>query len=145
MRRTVSVVLAALAVIWVPQYVAAQERDTPDPPRPGAQLHRPNPDNIFHRLDVNHDGVITPDEIPQWLPERLKQFFTEEIEKHGGKLTRRELAEDIDSIRPGMSLQPGAPARPRASLGSDIRFGQACQGAAEGSPTADYAVPVAAA
>ena len=68
MRRLLIELLTAAAVVAVPIMLSAQE-----PPRAG----RPDPESVFKRLDVNKDGVITPDELPPGMPERMKQLFVQ--------------------------------------------------------------------
>ena len=58
----------------------------------GAELDEstPSPDDLAKQLmafDKNHDGVLTPDE----LPERLQSLFTRADANHDGKLTPTEL------------------------------------------------------
>jgi len=73
MSRLVAGLLTALAVVVLPQYVAAQEGKRPERPRHEArpqqpnpqikQFERPDPKVVFARLDTNHDGKLSFDEF----------------------------------------------------------------------------------
>ena len=117
MHRLFLTVLTAVAAVLLPQWLsAAEEAKSPDGPRPGMRGGGPNPEVMFSRLDANHDGAITPDEIPAGMPERLKQLLLEELKKHDGKLTQEALTEAIKQHRPGAGPQ-GGPAPRRAPSG----------------------------
>ena len=87
MRRMIAaLVMATLAVVALPRYAGAVDGKRPD---------GPNPERMFNRLDANHDGVITPDEVPAGMPEHMRHLLLQTIEKHGGKLTKQQLTEAI--------------------------------------------------
>ena len=111
MRRLLAMLSAAVAFLVVPQFVAAGE-----PPKPGPF----NPEVMFQRLDANHDGVITADEVPAGAPERIKQFLIRADKNGDKKLTKEEyLAAVKDRGQLGRgprAEQPQPPARgPEAS------------------------------
>ncbi len=94
MQRIFGALAMAVAVVALPQFAAAQDGKRPE---------RPNPEVMFNRLDVNHDGVITPNEVPAGMPERLKNLLLQTIKNHGGKLTKAELVEAINRHRESRS------------------------------------------
>ena len=59
MRRTMWSLATVVAVLVLPQIVAAGESKTPGPP---------GPEMLFKLLDANHNGVISEDEIPADAP-----------------------------------------------------------------------------
>ena len=59
MRSTMWSLATVVAVLVLPQIVAAEE------PKP---LGPPGPGDAFQVLDANHDGVISEDEIPADAP-----------------------------------------------------------------------------
>ena len=83
--------VTALAVVALPSILAAEQGKRPDRPRPDAQRQGPNPRTIFLRLDANHDNVITANELPVGMPERIKQLLIRADVNKDGKLTRQEL------------------------------------------------------
>jgi len=112
MRRILPSVLTALAVVLLPQWVAAEEGKRPDGPRPEMRHQRPNPEVMFKRLDANHDGIITPDEISAGMPEPLKQLLKRADRNGDKKVTLAELTEAMKHRPPGppRSGPPGQPA-----------------------------------
>ena len=62
---------------------------------------------MFTRLDANHDGVVTKDEIPAGAPEGFKAILAKVVADHNGKLTKPELLEAMKKHRPGP--RPQAP------------------------------------
>ena len=64
-----------------------------------------NPEAIFNRLDKNHDGVITADEIPAGAPEPLKAWLQKADKNGDKKLTLDEVKE---------AFKAGPPSVPRA-------------------------------
>ena len=105
-------VLTALAVVLLPQLVAAQEGKRPDGPRPEMRRQQPNPEVMFKRLDANHDGVITPDEIPAGAPERLKQLLKRADRNGDKKLALAELTEAMKRLPPMGATRGGPPGQP---------------------------------
>ena len=60
MRRMIAVlVMTTLTVVALPRYAGAEDGKRPDGPNP----ERMFTERMFNRLDANHDGVITPDEV----------------------------------------------------------------------------------
>ena len=92
MQRIIAALVTALAVVALPHYAAAQDGKRPE---------RPNPEAMFNRLDANHDGVITPNEVPAGMPERLKNMLLQTIKNHGGKLTKADLIAAVNAHRDG--------------------------------------------
>jgi len=116
-------VLMALAVVVLPQIVAAEETDQ-GPPRPGlaAPFGRPgwagwseaarpttlravaagprvNPAVLFKRLDANADGKVTEDEIPDAAPDRLKALLKRADVNGDRQVSPDELAEAVKKMR----------------------------------------------
>ena len=83
MRGLLVMLSAAVALLAVPQLVAAAE-----PPGPGPF----NPEVMFQRLDANRDGVITADEVPAGAPDRIKQFLIRADKSGDKKVTKEEFA-----------------------------------------------------
>jgi hypothetical protein len=98
MKRFIGALATALAVVASPHFAAAQDGKRPE---------RPNPETLFSRLDANHDGAITKDEIPAAMPERLKLLLREADKDHNGKIAKRELIAAINARHHG----PGAEGR----------------------------------
>jgi len=92
----------------LPQLAAADNWDGKTHGGPGAQPQheRPNPEVMFNRLDKNHDGVITKDEIPPQMPERLKAFLAKTIDESKGKLTKPELLAAVKKHHPAPGPKP---------------------------------------
>jgi hypothetical protein len=105
-RMFLSLLTAAAAVVLL-QVVTAEEGKRPEAPRPEMKRERPTPEVMFKRLDANHDGVITPDEIPAGMPEPVKQMLLRAVKSHDGKLTQAQLAEAIKQHRPGPRPEGG--------------------------------------
>ncbi len=97
MQRIIGALAMALAVVALPQLAAAQD---------GRRPERPNPEALFNRLDANHDGVITPDEIPAAMPDRLKHLLREADTNHDGRITKQELIAAIRARHPGRPEGP---------------------------------------
>ena len=78
------------------------------------EANRGNPEALFNRLDKNHDGVITSDEIPPGppgMPERLKAWLQKADKNGDKKVTREEWKEAFKAGPPGMPW--AGPERPR--------------------------------
>jgi Ca2+-binding EF-hand superfamily protein len=91
MRKLLPLLLMFMAAIALPQILQAEDSPKPE---------RPNPESMFKRLDANKDGVITTDEIPAGMPERLKQMLIK-ADKNGDKqLTLDELKQAFKDRRP---------------------------------------------
>ncbi len=84
MHSTILSLMTALAVVVLPQFVAAEEPDRPE---------RPGPERLFERLDANQDGRITADEVPEDAPERLKRLLVRADTDEDKVLTREEFNE----------------------------------------------------
>jgi len=76
--------MTALAVVVLPQFVAAEEPDRPE---------RPRPERLFARLDANQDGQITADEVPEDAPDRMKRLLARADKDEDKVLTREEFNE----------------------------------------------------
>jgi Ca2+-binding EF-hand superfamily protein len=103
MRTLITQLLLFLAASSLPQLLKAEEPSKPP---------RPNPETMFNRLDANKDGVITADEIPAGIPERLKQRLLEADKDGDKKLTLDDLKE---SFKERQAHRPEAD-RPRERL-----------------------------
>lgn len=109
MRKLLLPCLMTFAVVALPQILLAE-----DPPKPD----RPNPESLLKHLDANKDGVITADEIPAGIPERLKQLLIK-ADKDGNKtITLDELKAVLKDRKPpkGPEYRPGD--RPEPNLES---------------------------
>jgi hypothetical protein len=82
-----------VAVLLLPQIVAAGESKTPGPP---------GPEMLFKLLDANHDGVISEDEIPADAPEPLKAFLKAADKKGDKKVTLEEFMAAVKEHPPAV-------------------------------------------
>ena len=121
MQRFLPGILAAAMVAVLPQWAAAADEKRPERPRPEVKQERPNPEMMFQRLDANHDGVITADELPAGMPDRMKEVLKRAIAAHDGKLTRDQMAEVAKRLH-----DEGRPTGPRPEAKPE--------GRAEGQP-----------
>ncbi|MEN6451224.1 MAG: EF-hand domain-containing protein [Thermoguttaceae bacterium] len=123
MRRLLLGLLAALAVVTLPQLLAAQDGKRPDGPRPEFRRERPSPEAIFQRLDQKHQGFILLDKLPPGMPEPMKQMLKKADANKDGKLTLDELKAAMKahrpSNRPSMGEQRRGPGGPKAMEASD--------------------------
>ena len=117
-------VLTALAVVVLPQIVAAEEADQGPPPlgpaaafgRPGwagwSEAARPapgprfDPKVLFKRLDANADGKVTADEIPAAAPDRLKALLKRADVNGDRQVSPDELAEAVKKMRERVAGNP---------------------------------------
>jgi hypothetical protein len=76
------VLLSIWAIALAAALAPSARADDPKPPGP------PDPGKIFDKLDANHDGVITPDEVPAGAPERLKALLARADKKGDKRITR---------------------------------------------------------
>ena len=93
MRRTMWSLATVVAVLVLPQIVAAGESKTPGPP---------GPEMLFKLLDANHDGVISEDEIPANAPEPLKALLKAADKKGDKKVTLDEFMAAVKEHPPAM-------------------------------------------
>jgi Ca2+-binding EF-hand superfamily protein len=100
MRRLIPCVMTGLMVVFLTQNLLAQEPAGPPGP-PNVQPTGPNPEILFNRLDANHDGVITQDELPPGMPEMFKQLLFLADSNGDGKIALDELTTAIKQHRPG--------------------------------------------
>jgi hypothetical protein len=98
--------LMITAVIIMPQILAAQDRPKPQ---------RPNPESMFKRLDTNKDGVITAEEIPTGMPERMKQFLIR-ADKNGNKQLALEELKAAFKARKQPNRMEGRPQGPAGRI-----------------------------
>jgi len=101
--------LAAMAVVALPLCLVAEDGRRGDGPRPDVRPPRPNPEVMFQRLDANQDGVITPEELPEGMPERLKQMLIRADENKDRQLTKDELIKAFKDRKPGPRPEAGPP------------------------------------
>lgn len=80
---------SALAALLLAAATHAQEAKQPSAGPPKAP---PTPETVFQRLDTNRDGVITADELPLPLRQRLGDRFTEADKDGNKKLDSSEFA-----------------------------------------------------
>ena len=102
MRKALPCVLTALAVVVLPQALAAQEAK-----RPG----RPGPEMLFKRLDANQDGAISADEVPDGVPEPIKQALIRADQNKDKRVTAEEFKEAVKRHHGG-SPHGRSPQRP---------------------------------
>ncbi|MEM9410923.1 MAG: EF-hand domain-containing protein [Planctomycetota bacterium] len=57
------------------------------------QQRQPNLQSIFNRMDSNQDGVLTPDEVPQRMAQRLRNVDKDE----SGSISMKELSAAFQS------------------------------------------------
>ncbi|NLX96805.1 MAG: hypothetical protein GXY83_11570 [Rhodopirellula sp.] len=142
MRTTIMGLLLAVAALLSASHVYGAEG-------PASEAGPPGPDTMFQRLDRNHDGKVTADEIPDQAPEFLKEML-KRADKDGDKtVTAEELREATPRSRGDFSHRhprglegrgPSGPEGPPAS-------GHGGRGAPEGrrpqpsGPPADMASP----
>ncbi len=76
-----------------------------EPPE-AAQIHDLR--TLFERLDSDHDGQVTLNELPDRLPDHIKELIKRSDTNGDEKISREELAAAVIRSRPG---QPGASPR----------------------------------
>ncbi|MBN1394882.1 MAG: EF-hand domain-containing protein [Pirellulales bacterium] len=115
---------AALSVVLMPSYLAAEEVKRPQKPRPEAHRKGPSPERMFQRLDANHDKAVTADELPADMPEQFKKMLLRADADKDGKLTIGELRKSFQQHRDKQQAkvvekrkQPGKD--PKAAQGKD--------------------------
>jgi Ca2+-binding EF-hand superfamily protein len=91
MRKLFPLLSLLVATAALPQFLQADE-----PPKP----QRPSPESMFKRLDANKDGVITADELPAGMPERMKQMVTKADKDGDKKVTLEELLQAFKDHKP---------------------------------------------
>ncbi len=131
--------LIAVLAAALPQFVAADNAQRPDGPRPEARRQqpkadetrqrRPSPEVMFKRLDADHDGVIKADEIPAGMPGRLKEALEHAINSHDGKLTLSQFTEVTKQHRPGPRPE-GRPGEPQGQRRGERALGEPREGRA---------------
>ncbi len=104
--------LAGILVLLLPLCLAAEDGRRGDGPRPDMRPPRPNPENMFQRLDANKDGVITPDELPEGMPEGLKQLLIRADENKDRTLTKEEFIKAFKVHRAGPQRPEAGPKQP---------------------------------
>jgi len=99
---------ATAALFWAASICGRVLSQPPDgPPR------RPDPQQIFQRLDANDDGQITRDEVPQQAPERIKQLLRRADANQDEVVTAEEFKKAFAAI----AARFGPPDRPLAAEG----------------------------
>ena len=93
MRDMVWSIATVVAVIVLPQILAAEE---------SKPLGPPGPEMLFKLLDANHDGVISEDEIPADAPEPLKALLKAGDKKRDKKVTLEEFVAAVKEHPPVM-------------------------------------------
>jgi Ca2+-binding EF-hand superfamily protein len=107
MHRLIPYLLTGFVVIFLPQNLLAED-PAGQQGSPHAQPARPNPEILFNRLDANHDGFITQDELPPAMPEMFKELLFLADSNGDGKITLTELTDALNQHRPG----PGSESSP---------------------------------
>ena len=109
MRKLAVCLLSSLPIVFgAGGLPAAEDQRGPGPFEPGV---------LFQRLDKNHDGKITADEIPDAAPDRLKEMLKRADKNQDKAVTADELREAIGPMRPGMAGGPPAGGPPWADRG----------------------------
>lgn len=80
-------------------------RGEEDRDRPGFGGFRPNPDELFTRLDLNQDGKLTKDEIP----ERMQDLVARADADKNEEVTKEELAAMFRNLGGPGGPRPGGP------------------------------------
>jgi collagen type III alpha len=80
---------AALAALGLAQLAAAQD----DQPR------RPDPAELFNRLDANQDGTVSADEVPEGQRRLLERILKAGDKDQDGKLTKEEFVAGVEAGR----------------------------------------------
>ncbi|MBI3464572.1 MAG: EF-hand domain-containing protein [Planctomycetes bacterium] len=98
--------LAAGIALALASAEVARAQDKPKGERPKLDA------DFFDRLDVNKDGVITLDEIPEERRERVSKLI-ERLDKNGdGKVTREEFKAGAETLRAQAGRPEGGKPRP---------------------------------
>ncbi len=71
---------------------------------------RPEPAQLFRRLDANHDGKLTLDEVPEPRRERFKRLIERGDKDGDGALSQQEMAQAMRELDGGA----GGPGNPEA-------------------------------
>uniref|UniRef100_A0A7C4A859 EF-hand domain-containing protein n=1 Tax=Fundidesulfovibrio putealis TaxID=270496 RepID=A0A7C4A859_9BACT len=79
--KTRILILAALAVMYSTSALAAERQ------------------KMFEKLDANHDGAVSLDEMKQAFPQADGSRFKKADTNGDGKLTREEWREFVQSVR----------------------------------------------
>lgn len=93
MRSVLVGISGALAVVLIP--LLARGAEPSKPQRPGPQM-------MFDRMDKNHDGKLTADEIPAGTPERLKEMLRRADKNDDKVVTREEFQASLREMSPRM-------------------------------------------
>ncbi len=147
MRRFVFGCLTALMVVALPRCLAADDGKRPERGGTQARPERPNPDALFDRLDVKHQGFIRLDKLPPGTPERLREFLKRADVNKDGKVTREEFKKAFEARRHGPRPAAGPQhhqhaAHPGAGAGKQCA-GPGKQCAGPGKPCAGSGKPCA--
>lgn len=112
MRRMILLAPAICAIAFATMTAWAEDpkesRRGPQPP------HGPfDPARLFSRLDIEEEGAISLDKLPERLPERLKEMLVEADADGDGKVTREEFKAAFQAARQRMAARRKAAARER--------------------------------
>jgi hypothetical protein len=130
--------LSGAAMLAVAGIALAQGGPGPDRPGPEGDVTRQQAveraDRMFARLDANHDGRVTPDELHAMGEHRrddMRQHMFDRLDaNHDGNISRDEFAQAHDGPGgpdggPGMRMgpPPGGPGAPEGPEGPGGRHG----------------------
>lgn len=110
-------ILTLSALVISASLALAAEGDKPKKPGPGGKPgegKRPNPEEMFKKLDANADGSVSKDEFKaapfaQKEPEKADKMFAFKDTDKDGKLTKEEFLKRPEGGKGGKPGQPGKP------------------------------------
>ena len=89
MRKLLPILTIALAIVVLPSIAMAEEAKKEKKEGPP----RRDPAQLFQRLDANHDGQLTLDEVPEPMKERFTHILARADKDGDKKVTLEEFVE----------------------------------------------------
>ena len=96
------------------EWAAAHTPDAPPEggPGPGGREGRPNPGQMFERMDANKDGKLLKSEIPEEAPQPIRDMLNKAFEKAGAEeITREDLLKSFGESMKGKGKGKGGDPR----------------------------------